>query len=263
MIRMEVKVMEYSVSQLAKLSGVSARTLRYYDEINLLKPKRINSSGYRIYGQDEVDLLQQILYYRELEMSLEAIKAIVHSGDFNITEALKEHLVHLSRQKRRLEGLITSVEQSLQAIKGDIIMSDQAKFEAFKQEKLKKNEAEYGEEVRAKYGKDVVEASNHQFANVPEAEWQSFQKLEDNLHTKLKEATQLGDITSLLAQEVCDLHRKWLIFFWPEGHYDKQKHYNLSLMYVHDDRFKAYYEKIQPDAAEFLNKALELYTGQA
>ena len=254
--------MEYSVSQLAKLSGVSARTLRYYDEINLLKPKRINSSGYRIYGQNEVELLQQILYYRELELSLEAIKVIVQAEDFDSTEALKEHLIHLLQQKRRLEGLITSVEQSLQAKKGDIMMNDQAKFEAFKQEKLTKNEATYGEEVRAKYGNDTVEAANHQFSNVTEAEWQSFQKLEDTLHTKLKEATQLGDTTSPLAQEVCDLHRQWLIFFWPEGHYDKQKHYNLSLMYVHDERFKAYYEKIQSGAAEFLNKALELYTGQ-
>lgn len=254
--------MEYSVSKLAKLSGVSARTLRYYDQIGLLKPNRINSSGYRIYGKYEVDLLQQILYYRELEFTLEAIKDMVHAEEFDITEALKEHLSHLSQQKRRLEGLITSVEQSIQAMKGDIIMSDQAKFEAFKQDKLEENEAKYGEEVRAKYGKDVIKASNHQFANVTEAEWQTHQELEEALHTKLKEATQLGDPTSLLAQEVCDLHRQWLIFFWPKGHYDKQKHYNLSLMYVHDDRFKAYYEKIEPGAAEFLNEALQLYTDQ-
>lgn len=63
--------MEYTVSQLAELSSVSARTLRYYDEIDLLKPKRTKPNGYRIYGLEEMNLLQQILFYRELEFSLE------------------------------------------------------------------------------------------------------------------------------------------------------------------------------------------------
>lgn len=61
--------MEYTVSQLAKLSGVSGRTLRYYDQIGLLKPARINDSGYRIYGEREVDILQQILFFRELVLA--------------------------------------------------------------------------------------------------------------------------------------------------------------------------------------------------
>src|SRR5699024_3817205 len=66
-IRIERRTtVEYTVSELAKLSGVSGRTLRYYDEIGLLKPAQINDSGYRIYGEHEVDLLQQILFYREL-----------------------------------------------------------------------------------------------------------------------------------------------------------------------------------------------------
>ena len=68
--------MEYTVQKLGKMAGVSTRTLRYYDEIGILKPARINSSGYRIYGQAEVDRLQQILFYRELGVSLENIKDI-------------------------------------------------------------------------------------------------------------------------------------------------------------------------------------------
>ena len=66
--------MEYTVQKLGKLAGISARTLRYYDEIGILKPARISSSGYRIYGKKEVDLLQQILFYRELGVDLESIK---------------------------------------------------------------------------------------------------------------------------------------------------------------------------------------------
>ena len=72
--------MEYTVNKLAKLSGVSARTLRYYDEIDLLKPKRVSSNGYRIYGEDQVNMLQQILFYRELGISLDEIKEIISAS---------------------------------------------------------------------------------------------------------------------------------------------------------------------------------------
>ena len=75
--------MEYSINKLAKMSGVSTRTLRYYDEIGLLKPVRVVSSGYRIYSQTEVDVLQQILFYRELEFSLEDIKKMLAAPDFD------------------------------------------------------------------------------------------------------------------------------------------------------------------------------------
>lgn len=262
MLSMGGEELEYSVSRLAKLSGVSARTLRYYDEINLLKPKRINSSGYRIYGEAEVALLQQILFYRELDFNLEDIKAIVHAEDFDVTEALHQHHRHLSQQKARLERLIATVEQSLQAAKGETIMSDQAKFEAFKNNLIEENEATYGEEVRAKYGEDVVESSNAHLKNITSEQFQSHQELEKELNAKLKQATEIGDPKSLLAQEVCALHRQWLTFHWPVGFYDKEKHYNISLMYVQDDRFKAYYENVAPGAAAFLNQALAIYTGQ-
>ncbi len=83
--------MEYTVQKLARLAGISPRTLRYYDEIGLLKPARINSSGYRIYGQEEVDRLQQILFYRELAVNLKDIRNILDSPSFNRTRALQDH----------------------------------------------------------------------------------------------------------------------------------------------------------------------------
>ena len=87
--------MEYTVQKLAQLAGVSSRTLRYYDEIGLLKPARINSSGYRIYGSAEIDKLQQILFYRELGVELEKIKKIIHSSSFDSLKALQEHRTKL------------------------------------------------------------------------------------------------------------------------------------------------------------------------
>lgn len=249
--------MEYTVSKLAKLSGVSARTLRYYDQIDLLKPNRINSSGYRIYGQVEVDWLQQILFYRELEMPLEQIKTILQADDFDMNEALESHLVHLKHQRERLEGLISTVEKSLQAKEGGLKMSEEEKFEAFKQGKINQNEEKYGTEIRKQYGEEAVNATHNKLSSVKQSDWVNHDALTNKLNEKLAEATKLADPTSELAKEVVALHKEWLIFSWPEGYYDVEKHIGLSQMYVEDPRFKEYYEKITPGAAEFLNQAIK------
>jgi len=255
--------MEYTVSKLARISGVSARTLRYYDEIDLLKPKRVNSSGYRIYGQTEVNVLQQILFYRELAFRLEEIKAIIYSDNFDMEEALKDHLAQLRKEKMRLDDLIETVEKSLQASRGEIEMNDQEKFEAFKKEKIAENEKAYGKEIREKYGETVIEQSNEKMDRLTKQEFDDFKAIDKALNEKLAEAVALDQPESDLAQEVCVLHRQWLEVAWPDGYYDKEKHYNLSLMYVQDERFKAYYEKIAPGAAQFLHEALKIYTNNA
>lgn len=98
--------MEYTVNHLAKLSGVSTRTLRYYDKIGLLKPLRIGSNGYRIYGDEQIDLLQQILFYRNLDFRLEDIKSIVTAPDFDREQALADHLIMLEARRQQMELLI-------------------------------------------------------------------------------------------------------------------------------------------------------------
>ena len=97
--------MEYTVSQLAKMSGVSTRTLRYYDEIGLLSPVRIEHNKYRIYGKKEVDLLQQILFYRELKVPLERISQIIKAPDFDKRKALEEHLSALLQRNVHMKNL--------------------------------------------------------------------------------------------------------------------------------------------------------------
>jgi DNA-binding transcriptional MerR regulator len=87
--------MEYTINKLAQIAGVSKRTLRYYEEMGLLTPSRVSSNGYRIYGQREVDLLQQILFYRELGVSLDEIKTIVCTKNFDGRAALENHLTAL------------------------------------------------------------------------------------------------------------------------------------------------------------------------
>lgn len=171
--------MEYTIKRLAELAGVSARTLRYYDEIGLLRPCRINSDGYRIYGEREVDLLQQILFYKSMDMKLEEIQKIISNPDFDTKKALEEHYEKLISRRKQLDQLILTVEKTLAYTKGEIEMSDKEKFEGLKKEKIAKNEAMYGKEIRNKYGEDVVEASNNKFLNMSEENFNEMQKTED------------------------------------------------------------------------------------
>ena len=158
--------MEYTVQKLAQLAGVSARTLRYYDEIDILKPARINSSGYRIYGQAEVDRLQQILFYRELGVDLDSIKNIVTAPSFDGAKALREHREKLLEKKKQLDLLIANVDKTIALTEGRMNMSDKEKFEGFKKKMIDENEKKYGKEIREKYGKDTVEKSNAKVLNM-------------------------------------------------------------------------------------------------
>ena len=112
--------MEYTIKNLAQLAGVSVRTLRYYDEIGLLKSCRVNLSGYRIYGEKEVDLLQQILFYKSIDMKLEEISQVIYQPDFNICQALEEHYKELISKKNQIEQLILTVEKTIAYKKGEI-----------------------------------------------------------------------------------------------------------------------------------------------
>ncbi len=251
--------MEYTVQKLGKLAGVSTRTLRYYDEIGILKPARINSSGYRIYGEKEVDRLQQILFYRELGVSLENIKEILTSPNFDGAEALREHRKKLLEKKEQLELLIANVEKTIALTEGRIKMTDKEKFEGFKQKLIDENEKKYGKEIREKYGKDTVERSNKKLKNMTQEEYEAVTKLNEKCLSTLAEAFKTGDPAGELAQKAAELHKQWLTFYWDS--YSKEAHAGLAQMYVEDERFKAYYDKEQPGSAEFLRDAILIYTG--
>jgi DNA-binding transcriptional MerR regulator len=251
--------MEYTVQKLGKLAGVSSRTIRYYDEIGILKPARINSSGYRIYGTREVDRLQQILFYRELDVSLEIIKQIINSSSFNEANALKDHRKKLLEKRNQLDLLIDNVNKTIALTEGRIIMSDKEKFEGFKKNLINENENKYGKEIRDKYGEDTVDKSNAKMMNMSQEKYAEFKKIEEQLNSILAEAFKTGDPASDLAQKAADLHKQWLSFTWDK--YSKEAHAGLAQMYVDDERFKEYYDKEQPGTAEFLRDAIHIYTG--
>lgn len=251
--------MEYTIQKLASLAGVSTRTLRYYDEIGILKPARINSSGYRIYGQEEVNTLQQILFYRELGVGLDSIKEIVSAPSFDGAKALREHREKLLEKREQLDLLITNVDKTIALTEGRITMSNKEKFEGFKKKMVEDNEKKYGKEIREKYGEESVEASNAKVMNMTEEEYQEVTALAEQLQTTLAEAVKTGDPAGELAQKAAYLHKQWLTHYWKE--YSKEAHAGLAQMYVDDERFTAYYDKEQPGTAKFLRDAIHIYTG--
>jgi DNA-binding transcriptional MerR regulator len=251
--------MEYTVQKLGRIAGISTRTLRYYDEIDILKPARINSSGYRIYGQSEVDRLQQILFYRELGISLESIKEIVTAPSFNGANALRDHRDKLLDKRNQLDVLIANVDKTIALTEGRITMTDQEKFEGFKQTMIDENEKKYGKEIREKYGDDKVNKSNEKLKSMTKEKHDEVTRLGNEVIATLAEAYENGDPASPIAQKTADLHRQWLTFYWSE--YSKEAHANLAQMYVDDERFKAYYDDKNPGSAEFLRDAVRIYTG--
>lgn len=250
--------MEYTVQKLASLAGVSPRTLRYYDEIGILKPARINSSGYRIYGRAEVDRLQQILFYRELGVGLEMIKEMVTAPSFNGAKALREHREKLLEKRQQLDLLIANVEKTIESTERGIQMTDKDKFKGFKKKLIDENEKQYGQEIREKYGNEVVEQSNAKLMNMSEDDYKKVTELEAEVRATLAQAFATGDPAGALAQKAADLHKQWLCFYWPE--YRKEAHAGLAQMYVDDERFRAYYDKDQNGMAEFLRDAINIYT---
>lgn len=249
--------MEYTINKLAKLARVSTRTLRYYDELGLLSPARMSSNGYRIYGQNEVNRLQQILFYRELGVRLDEIKKIMFSGDYDSEAALNAHLTALLAKREQLDLLIANVEKTIRAAKGEIIMSDKEKFDGFIQKLVDDNERQYGTEIREKYGDNVIDRSNAKVKGMSEEQYAEVESLSEELNETLKTAFEQGDPSSELAQKACELHKKWLCYFW--DHYSREAHIGVTQMYVDDPRFTAYYDKIAPGCAAFLRDAVLIY----
>ena len=251
--------MEYTIDKLAKLAGVSSRTLRYYDEIGLLPALRVSSNGYRVYGGNEVDRLQQILFYRELGVPLQEIRSILAAKSFDGLSALRRHMSALLARREQLDALIINVDKTIKAMKGEGSMSDKEKFEGFVQKMLDENEQRYGEEIRGKYGDESIDRSNAKVLGMSQEQYRGIERLTEELNQTIKEAMRLGDPAGATAQKACALHKKWLLNYWES--YSKEAHLGVTQMYVDDPRFTAYYDKIAPGCAAFLRDAVQIFCG--
>lgn len=252
--------MEYGIREVSELAGVSTRTLRYYDEIGLLKPCRISEAGYRFYGEAELELLQQILFYRERGFDLKQIQKALYQENFDILSALEDHLLELEKQQALMEEVIATVKRTIASKKGEIQMSEQERFEVFKRNRIKENETTYGAEIREKYGDAKVEEANRKILKMSQEDWERFKQLEAEILEKLQVGVRAGTAPdSEAAEEIVRLHRVWICMTWHKQRYSPEAHKGLAAMYVADERFRRYYDKEVDGCAEFLKQAIEYW----
>ena len=250
--------MEYSIKELSQLAGVSARTLRYYDEIGLLKPVRLTDAGYRFYGQKEVDILQQILFYRERGLDLRTIQKIIYEENFNMLTAMEVHLLVLEHQKANTENLIATVKKTIQHMKGEIQMSNKEKFEALKEQTIRENEKKYGEEARKKYGDEQVDIANRKLSNLSEAQWLRWKELDEEILHRLELAVNKElSVDEEEVKEIVLFHKEWLTLSGLQ--YSAEVHKGIATMYIADERFTEYYDRKIEGCAKFLYEAVQYW----
>jgi len=139
-------------------------------------------------------------------------------------------------------------------------MTEMEKFEGFKQSLIDENENKYGEEIRQKYSNRAVDESNNKLKSMTPEQYDESVRLSLAIEGALKAAFDTGDAAGELALKACSLHRQWLCLMYPS--YSREYHMGLGEMYVTDERFKAYYDKIAPGCAEFLRDAINIYCGE-
>lgn len=252
----------YTTSELAALSGVTARTLRYYDHIGLLTPP-LAANGYRQYGQTEVDRLQLILTYRALGFPLTEIQTLLTQPQVKQAAMLVQQRQRLLAERRQVDRRLQALDATLANQKGGAEMSDPEKFEALKQERLRKNDEAFGQEVEARYGKAAKAAADARYAGLTATQYQAMTAAEVQLKATLLQYLEAPVLPSAAAKQAFDAHRTWLLATTPK--LTGVMHRALAAMYTDDPRFTAYYTKLTGDqqAAAALREIIEFYTQQS
>ncbi|MBA1435084.1 MerR family transcriptional regulator [Bombilactobacillus bombi] len=250
----------YTVAQLAELAGISPRALRYYDQINLLRPSKIDSNGYRLYNNDQVNQLQQILYFKNLGFKLAHIKAIMKAPDYNVISALKVQKKLVQEKLQYQIHILQSLDQALQFYQGEKVMTNTEKFAALKQAALIKNTQLYQDEAIKNYGKPVYNQVQKNLQKMSPAAYQQLQQVEQQLIKNLNIFHQQNlPVSSSLAATIFNDHKTWLKLLNP--HYTNKYHYNLAQLYQADARFAEYYNtRTNFTAAPLLAQIIEYYT---
>lgn len=245
--------MELKINEVAKLTGITVRTLHYYDEIDLLKPSTVTEAGYRLYDDKAIELLQQILFFRELNFPLNEIKDIVTSPTFDKTEALKKHKELLVKKRKRIDKLIRLVDKT---IKGEDSMS----FKEFDITEIENAKRKYEEEVKERWGNsDAYIESEKKTKNYGKEQWQ---QINEESNSILKAFADNKD-KAPDSKEVQVLVKEWQDFITKRFYKCTNEILSgLGLMYLGDERFKKNIDKNGEGTAEFISKAIEIYCGK-
>ncbi len=243
--------MKMQINEFAKLTGVSVRTLHYYDEIGLLKPAFVDEqNGYRFYDEKSLLRMQEILFYRELDFQLKSILEILSSPDYDKQKALVEQRKLLELKKKRLERIIDALDG---ATKGMITMI------AFNNSDYETARKQYEVEVKQRWGE--TEAYKEHAEKTADYSKDKRQEVNDGLmviFTKFAERKKNGNTAD--SNEAQSLVKE-LQDYITENYYTCTKEIlaGLGQMYVADERFKQSIDKNGEGTAEFVSKAIEIY----
>jgi MerR family transcriptional regulator, thiopeptide resistance regulator len=245
----------YTVSELARLSGVSVRTLHHYDEIGLLKPAHLGENGYRYYGREELLRLQQILFHRELGFPLADIRRVLDAPDFDRAAALRAHRDRLMAEARRCRALVKTLDATLAALEGATEMTDKAMYRGFPPEKQAEHEAwltdRFGPGVRAE-----IDASKQRVETMTQGEFDAFQAEMTAVEADLAKAMADGlpadgdSIGALVAR-----HHAWVARGWNRQP-DAAAYRNLAAMYQDHPEFRAHYDNRAKGLTDYLAAAM-------
>ncbi len=244
-------VMTYTVRQLARLAGVSVRTLHHYDHIGLLKPAAYGANGYRQYGEKEAILLQQILFFRDLGFSLEEIRGIVSRPDFDAREALESHRVMLRKKAERIAAALDTVDRTIKKLEGEMEMDIKDYYRGLSDSQIE----EYRSEVKQRWGEDALKNSEARVMQMGKEGFEAHRAKGDAIFRAMAELMDKG-ATNPEVQEQVRKWREWLEHF---SSYSDEAVLGLGRVYSEDARFAAFFEKYHPDLPAFFTRAVEHY----
>ena len=238
------------ISEVAKLTGITVRTLHYYDEIGLLKPSEITEAGYRLYSREDLEILQQMLFFRELDFPLSQIKEIMNNPNYDKEEALKKQKELLIQQRQRIEGLIKLIEKR---IEGDNNMS----FKEFDMNEIEENKKKYAKEVKERWGTSkAYEESEKKTSSYNKEKWGDINQETSEIFKGFAELRN-SDPGS---EEVQELVRRWQKYITDNFYTCTNEILSgLGLMYVEDERFKENLDKNGEGTAKLMEEAIKIY----
>lgn len=240
----------YTVKQLSDMAGISVRTIHYYHEIGLLIPSSVADNGYRHYDQAALFRLQQIMFYREMNLSLKLIRHILDNERFDLISALQLHRHRLNDEIERLTNLIHTVDTTLMHLKGEIEMSNDNLFEGFSPEKQK----QYEEEAIDQWGSTAKQSINlwNSYSEQKRTEiLQEGKQIYQDIIVNMKYGTQSMEIRSILSR----WHQHIYYFFEPSLEVLR----GLGEMYYDHSDFNASFSAMHPDLPIFLKQAIVNY----
>ena len=239
--------MKMQVREFADFTGVSVRTLHYYDEIGLLAPAEVDpATGYRYYDESSLLRMQEILFYRELDFSLKSIRELVSSPDYDKTKALSEQKQLLTLKKERLERLISAIDG---AVKGDNVMKafDKSELDAYKSEA----KANWGATAAYKEHEEKTKSySGEKWSDLAEGLDRIMEEF--SLCMKREETPDSAEAQALVAA---------LQSYITESYYRCTDEILSALgqMYVADERFRSNIDRHADGTAAFISEAISAF----